>query len=60
MVQEGYEDFSESQIKMLECYVTNTDSNIFALRNLPEVVKGALFSRYSRSRLELRSRAFQK
>jgi thymidylate synthase ThyX len=55
MVQEGYEDFSEKQVKVLERYVTNTDSNIFALRNLPEVVKGALFSRYSRSRLGLRS-----
>ena len=48
------EEFNESQIKMLEHYVTNTSSNIFALRNLPEVIKGALFSRYSRSNLGLR------
>ncbi|MCB1084757.1 MAG: FAD-dependent thymidylate synthase, partial [Chlamydiia bacterium] len=36
-------------------YVTNTSSHIFCLRNLPEVIKGALFSRYSRSSLGLRS-----
>jgi thymidylate synthase ThyX len=52
---EGYEEFSESQIKILGRYVTHTSSNIFALRNLPEVIKGALFSRYSRSSLGLRS-----
>jgi thymidylate synthase ThyX len=49
------EEFSESQKKILEHFVTNTKSNIFALRNLPEVIKGALFSRYSRSALGLRS-----
>ncbi len=54
-MNDGYEEFSESQIKILNLYVTNTDSNIFALRNLPEVIKGALFSRYSRSSLGLRS-----
>ena len=52
---EGYEEFSDSQIKVLGRYVTSTSSNIFALRNLPEVIKGALFSRYSRSSLGLRS-----
>lgn len=52
---EGYEEFSESQMKILSRFVTNTQSNIFALRNLPEVIKGALFSRYSRSSLGLRS-----
>ena len=52
---ENYEEFSESQQKILGRYVTNTTSNIFALRNLPEVIKGALFSRYSRSILGLRS-----
>lgn len=54
MIQ-NYEEFSESQIKILERYVTNASSNIFVLRNLPEVIKGALFSRYSRSSLGLRS-----
>lgn len=48
-------EFTESQIKILEHFVTNTSSNIFVLRNLPEVIKGALFSRYSRSTLGLRS-----
>ncbi len=52
---DGYEEFTESQIKILQRYVTSTSSNVFALRNLPEVIKGALFSRYSRSSLGLRS-----
>ena len=54
-MQENYEEFDSNQIKTLEKYVTNTKSHIFALRNLPEVIKGALFSRYSRSTLGLRS-----
>lgn len=52
---QNYEEFSESQIKILQHFVTNIESNIFVLRNLPEVIKGALFSRYSRSSLGLRS-----
>ena len=52
---ENYEELSEKQIEILKQFVTNTDSNIFVLRNLPEVIKGALFSRYSRSMLGLRS-----
>lgn len=52
---QDYEEFSETQLGILNRYVTNTSSNIFALRNLPEVIKGALFSRYSRSTLGLRS-----
>ncbi len=55
MVMENYEEFTEEQLKILERYVTNTGNHIFALRNLPEVIKGALFSRYSRSGLGLRS-----
>jgi len=55
MLQDDYEEFTESQEKILNSYVTNTRSHVFALRNLPEVIKGALFSRYSRSRLGLRS-----
>ena len=50
-----YEEFSESQLKIIKKYVTNASSHIFCLRNLPEVIKGALFSRYSRSSLGLRS-----
>src|ERR1700677_5046217 len=49
------EDFTEQQIGTLSRFVTNTQGNIFALHNLPEVIKGALFSRYSRSTLGLRS-----
>src|SRR3972149_7552713 len=52
---ENYEEFTESQKKILSRFVTNTSSNVFVLRNLPEVIKGALFSRYSRSSLGLRS-----
>src|SRR5438128_5391745 len=55
MFEENYEEFSESQIQILNTYVTNTSSHIFVLRNLPEVIKGALFSRYSRSSLGLRT-----
>lgn len=54
-MQDGYEEFTDSQIKILERYVTNASSHIFVLRNLPEVIKGALFSRYSRSNLGLRT-----
>lgn len=55
MLTDDYEDFSESQLKILKRYVTNCSGHIFVLRNLPEVIKGALFSRYSRSNLGLRS-----
>lgn len=50
-----YEDLSEEQIKILDKYVTNISGNIFALHNLPEVIKGALFSKYSRSSMGLRA-----
>ncbi len=55
MLSDHYEEFTDNQLKILEHYVTNTSGHIFALRNLPEVIKGALFSRYSRSSLGLRS-----
>ena len=35
-------------------YFTNLDGHVFALTNLPETVKGALFARYSRSAKSLR------
>ena len=35
-------------------YVTDTTGPVFALTGLPEVVKGALFARYSRSPKSLR------
>jgi len=55
MFEENYEKFTEAQKQLLERYVTNVNSHVFVLRNLPEVIKGALFSRYSRSNLGLRS-----
>ncbi len=47
-------EFSEKESLVLNPYFTNLDKDIFALRNLPEVVKGALFSRYSRTTKSLR------
>lgn len=48
------ERFSAEERVRLEPYVTNLDRPVFVLRNLPEVVKGALFARYSRSTKSLR------
>jgi thymidylate synthase ThyX len=47
-------DFSSAERRALEPYFTNLDRPVFALRNLPEVVKAALFARYSRSPKSLR------
>ncbi|MEM7142296.1 MAG: FAD-dependent thymidylate synthase [Actinomycetota bacterium] len=48
------EDFTAEEADILRRYFTNLDQPVFALVNLPEVVKGALFARYSRSPLSLR------
>jgi len=48
------EEFSPTEADILRRYFTNLDSPVFALVNLPEVVKGALFARYSRSAKSLR------
>jgi thymidylate synthase ThyX len=48
------ETFSRDERQLLEPYFTNADKPIFALTNLPETVKGALFARYSRSAKSLR------
>ena len=48
------EEFSPDEADVLRRYFTNLDSPVFALVNLPEVVKGALFARYSRSAKSLR------
>ncbi len=45
---------TSEQARAVSRFVTNTDKDVFALRNLPDVVKGALFSRYSRSAKGLR------
>ncbi len=48
------EEFSSQEEDILRRYFTNLDQPVFALVNLPEVVKGALFARYSRSAKSLR------
>ncbi len=48
------EDFTPAEADVLRRYFTNLDAPVFALVNLPEVVKGALFARYSRSAKSLR------
>ncbi len=48
------EQFSDEERSVLRRYFTNLDGPVFALVNLPEVVKGALFARYSRSAKSLR------
>src|SRR5256885_2577981 len=48
------ETFTPEETRALDPYFTNTDRAVFALRNLPETVKGALFARYSRSNKSVR------
>jgi len=48
------EQWSDTEADVLRRYFTNLDGPVFALVNLPEVVKGALFARYSRSPKSLR------
>jgi thymidylate synthase ThyX len=48
------EEWSTAEAEILRRYFTNLDGPVFALVNLPEVVKGALFARYSRSAKSLR------
>lgn len=43
------EEFTAQERLVLSRFFTNLDSPVFAIVNLPEVVKGALFARYSRS-----------
>jgi thymidylate synthase ThyX len=48
------ETFTADESRALAPYFTNTDRPVFALTNLPETVKGALFARYSRSAKSVR------
>lgn len=48
------EEFTADERALLRAYFTNLDEPVFALVNLPEVTKGALFARYSRSAKSLR------
>ena len=50
----GVETFTAEERAALAPHFTNLDGPVFALVNLPEVVKGALFARYSRSAKSLR------
>jgi len=47
-VEYPVETFTADERALLEPHVTNLDRPVFALVNLPETVKGALFARYSR------------
>jgi thymidylate synthase ThyX len=42
-------DLTSDERELLRRYVTDPDGDVFAITGLPEVVKGALFARYSRS-----------
>lgn len=48
------EEFTQEETAVLNRFFTNTDLPVFGLINLPEVVKGALFARYSRSSKSIR------
>ncbi|HEX9236852.1 MAG TPA: FAD-dependent thymidylate synthase, partial [Actinomycetota bacterium] len=48
------EAFTDQERAILAPHFTNLDGPVFALVGLPEVVKGALFARYSRSPKSLR------
>ena len=49
-----HEDFTDEERARLIPHFTNLDGPVFALVNLPEVVKGALFARYSRTTKSIR------
>jgi thymidylate synthase ThyX len=42
------EQFSDTERRLLEPHFTNLDRPVFCIVGLPEVVKGAMFARYSR------------
>lgn len=48
------EEFTAEEERVLSRFFTNTHLPVFGLINLPEVVKGALFARYSRTSKSLR------
>src|SRR5207244_2061796 len=48
------EQFTDEERRLLEPRFTNLDRPVFCVVNLPEVVKGALFARYSRYQGTLR------
>jgi thymidylate synthase ThyX len=48
------EDFTDEERALLAPHFTNLEGPVFALTNLPEAVKGAMFARYSRTTKSLR------
>ncbi|MGZ4148641.1 MAG: FAD-dependent thymidylate synthase, partial [Actinomycetota bacterium] len=48
------EGFTEEERAILAPHFTDLEGPVFALTNLPEAVKGALFARYSRTTKSLR------
>lgn len=46
--------YTPEEKKILAMYFTSTEDDVFALINLPEIVKGTLFSRYSRTAKDVR------
>lgn len=48
------EPFTDEERRVLARFFTELDGPVFAVVNLPEVVKGALFARYSRSPKSIR------
>jgi thymidylate synthase ThyX len=55
-IPHGYaiEEFTDEERAVLGRFFTELDGPVFAIVNLPEVVKGALFARYSRSSKSVR------
>ncbi|MGH2590569.1 MAG: FAD-dependent thymidylate synthase, partial [Actinomycetota bacterium] len=49
-----HEEFTDEERARLAPHFTNLSGPVFALVNLPEVVKGALFARYSRTTKSIR------
>ncbi len=54
MYSDVVSEFTPDERRALAPYFSNLDGPVFALTNLPETVKGALFARYSRSAKSLR------
>ncbi len=48
------QEFTPEEQEILRPFFSNMDKDIFVIKNLPEVVKGALFSRYSRTAKSVR------
>ena len=48
------EAFTPEERALLEPHFSNVEGPVFALTNLPEAVKGAMFARYSRTTKSLR------